>query len=129
VSQLDADGGTGGGSLEFIGEDVVRHTPRDETVLVRLGKSFDVVGERRQMDIDVDTGRRMINETFEIKVRNRKDVPIDLVVQERMYRGIGWSIVRSSQDPVKVDSRRVHFPVTLRPGEERVVTNTVRYTW
>jgi hypothetical protein len=129
VSQLDADGGTGGGSLEFIGEDVVRHTPRDETVLVRLGKSFDVVGERRQMDIDVDTGRRMINETFEIKVRNRKDVPIDLVVQERMYRGIGWSIVRSSQDPVKVDSRRVHFPVTLRPGEERVVTYTVRYTW
>lgn len=129
VSKLDADGGPGGGSLEFIGEDVIKHTPKDETVLIRMGKSFDVVGERRQVDFDVDTGRKALTETIEVKVRNRKETPIDLVVQERMFRGLGWTITRSSQEPMKIDSRRVHFPVSLKPGEEKIVTYTVRYTW
>lgn len=129
VNKLDADGGPGGGSLEFIGEDIIRHTPKDETVLIRMGKSFDVVGERRQVDFDVDTARKTVTETIEVKVRNRKETAIDVVVQERMYRGLGWTITRSSQEPVKLDSRRVHFPVSLKPGEEKIVTYTVRYTW
>jgi hypothetical protein len=129
VSKLDADGGPGGGSLEFIGEDVIKHTPKDETVLIRMGKSFDVVGERRQVDFDVDTGRKTLTETIEVKVRNRKETAIDVVVQERLYRGLGWTITRSSQEPMKIDSRRVHFPVSLKPGEEKIVTYTVRYTW
>ena len=46
VSQLDkADG-----SLEFIGEDKIDHTPKDEQVRVKLGSAFDVVGERRQVN-------------------------------------------------------------------------------
>ena len=51
VSQLDkADG-----SLEFIGEDKIDHTPKDEQVRVKLGSAFDVVGERRQVNFAVDT--------------------------------------------------------------------------
>ena len=51
VSQLDkADG-----SLEFIGEDKIDHTPKDEQVRVKLGSAFDVVGERRQVNFTVDT--------------------------------------------------------------------------
>ena len=42
-------------SLEFIGEDVIDHLPRDETVQIRLGSSFDVVGERKQLDFRIDT--------------------------------------------------------------------------
>ncbi len=129
VSKLDADDGPGGGSLEFIGEDTIRHTPKDETVLIRMGKSFDVVGERRQVDFDVDSGRKTVTETIEVKVRNRKETAVDVVVQERMFRGLGWTITRSSQEPMKIDSRRVHFPVSLQPGEEKIVTYTVRYTW
>ena len=51
VSQLDA----ADTSLEFIGEDSIDHTPKDETVRVKLGSAFDVVGERRQVDFAVDT--------------------------------------------------------------------------
>ena len=54
VSQLDkADG-----SLEFIGEDKIDHTPKDEQVRVKLGSAFDVVGERRQVDFVVDSKAR-----------------------------------------------------------------------
>ena len=69
VNQVDpADG-----SLEFIGEDVIDHTPRDETVLIRLGSAFDVVGERKQVDFRVDTVRKWMEDTIEVELRNRKD--------------------------------------------------------
>ena len=45
----DADG-----SQEFIGEDVIQHTPKDEDVLMKLGIAFDVVGERKQTDFTLD---------------------------------------------------------------------------
>src|SRR5258707_15609042 len=54
VSKLDS----ADGSLEFIGEDVIGHTPKDETVRLRLGSAFDVVGERRQVDYAVVTHAR-----------------------------------------------------------------------
>lgn len=50
VNQLAADG-----SLEFIGEDLLRHTPRNETVSLRLGTAFDITGERRQTDFRSDS--------------------------------------------------------------------------
>ncbi len=69
VNQLDeADG-----SLEFIGEDVIDHTPRNEDVLIRMGNAFDVVGERTQTDYRVDLRTRNLWETFEITLRNHKD--------------------------------------------------------
>src|SRR6187455_808011 len=72
VSQLDA----ADTSLEFIGEDKIDHTPKDETVRVKLGSAFDVVGERRQTDYSVDTKARWLEEAFEIKVRNHKEQPV-----------------------------------------------------
>ena len=45
-------------TLEFIGEDIIDHTPKDEKVLIKLGTAFDVVGERQQVDFRVDTSRK-----------------------------------------------------------------------
>lgn len=117
------------GSMEFIGEDIIRHTPKDETILVKLGNSFDVVGERIQKDYKIDTNRKTIEETIEIKLRNRKEVPINVVAQERMYRWTNWEITKSTIEPKKLDARLVHFPVTLKAGEEGVIRYTVKYTW
>jgi hypothetical protein len=33
-------------TLEFVGEDIIQHTPKDEEVMVKLGSAFDIVGER-----------------------------------------------------------------------------------
>jgi hypothetical protein len=125
VSKMDpADGG-----MEFIGEDVIRHTPKDETVLIRLGKSFDVVGERKQTDFRVDNGRRTMQETIEVEIRNRKQEQVDVVVQERMFRWTNWEFVGQAPQHTKLDARTVHFPVTLAPGEVKSVRFTVKYSW
>jgi len=125
VSKVDeADG-----SLEFIGEDVIDHTPRDETVRIRLGSAFDVVGERTQTDFKVDTFRRSMSESIRIKIRNHKDQPVDVVVRENPYRWTNWTITESSDKYEKKDSRTIEFPVTVDPDAERTITYTVRYTW
>ncbi|MCL5278420.1 MAG: hypothetical protein M1376_00755 [Planctomycetes bacterium] len=61
------------GKLEFIGENTIDHTPRDETVRVYTGDAFDLVGERRRTDYQIDAMRLWLDESFEIKVRNRKE--------------------------------------------------------
>ena len=123
VSQLDkADD-----SLEFVGEDVIDHTPKDETVRVKLGTAFDVVGERRQVDFQIN-GRRM-EETIEIKVRNHKAEPVDVLVRETLYRWSKNDIVESTQRYEREDARTVHFPVTIAADGEAVVRYKVRYTW
>jgi hypothetical protein len=125
VSKLDiADG-----SLEFIGEDRIDHTPRNETVLLKLGSAFDVVGERRQTDFTIDTGRKVINEEIEVKLRSRKDEPVRVIVKENLYRWSNWRIVSSSHEYEKQDARTIHIPVTIGADKEAVVRYTVRYTW
>jgi hypothetical protein len=126
VSKLDeADG-----ALEFIGEDRIDHTARDETVQVKLGSAFDVVGERRQVDFRIDTAAKWIEEDIEIKVRNQKpDEAVTVLAKENLYRWSNWTITRHSQAFNKDDSRTVVFPVRLAPKAEGVVRYTVRYTW
>jgi hypothetical protein len=125
VSQLDA----ADTSLEFIGEDKIDHTPKDETVRVKLGSAFDVVGERRQTDYSVDTKARWLEEAFEIKVRNHKEQPVEVVVKENLYRWSNWKIISQSQPFEKEDARTIHFPVKIAKDGEAVVKYRVRYTW
>jgi hypothetical protein len=125
VSKLDpADG-----SLEFIGEDVIDHTPKDEEVLIKLGSAFDVVGERKQTDFQVDTRARRMEESFEIRLRNHKEEPVKVIVKENLYRWLNWQIIESSHKYDKVDARTVHFPVTVEPDDEERISYTVRYRW
>ena len=126
VSKLDpADS-----SLEFIGEDLIDHTARDETVQIKLGSAFDVVGERRQLDFRIDTDAKWMEEDVEVKVRNQKpDETVNVIVKENLYRWSAWSIRRKSHDFSKEDSRTIHFPLKLAPKAEAVVRYTVRYTW
>ncbi|MBC8021848.1 MAG: DUF4139 domain-containing protein [Burkholderiales bacterium] len=126
VSKLDdADG-----ALEFIGEDLIDHTPRDETVQVKLGSAFDVVGERRQVDFRIDTSAKWIEEDIEIKLRNQKpDETVTVLAKENLYRWSNWAITKRSQEFRKDDSRTILFPVRLAPKGEATVRYTVRYTW
>jgi len=125
VSQLDkADD-----SLEFIGEDTIDHTPKDELVRVKLGSAFDVVGERRQVDFAVDTKARWMEEEIEVKLRNHKPQPVDVVVKENLYRWSNWKILTKTHTFSKEDSRTINFPVKVPKDGEAVVRYRVRYTW
>ena len=117
-------------SLEFIGEDVIDHLPRDETVQIRLGSAFDVVGERKQLDFRIDTNAKWMEEDIEVRVRNQKpDEAVAVIVKENLYRWSTWNVTRKSHDFTKEDSRTIHFPLKLAPKAEGVVRYTVRYTW
>jgi hypothetical protein len=116
--------------LQFVGENTIDHTPRDETVRVTTGDSFDLVGERKQTNFRVDTGDKWIDETFEIKLRNhKKDAPVEIRVVEHLYRWSNWDITAKSDDFVKKDSQTIEFRIPVKPDEERIVTYTVHYSW
>ena len=135
----DADG-----QMEFVGEDLIDHTPRNETVRVTTGNAFDLVGERIQTDFKTDfvnndgpasidpvTGLPVnkIDESFEIKLRNRKKEPVEIRVVEHLYRWSNWEITQKSDDFKKTDAQTIEFRVPVKPDEERTVTYTVHYSW
>ena len=125
MSQVDdADG-----SLEFIGEDVIGHTPRNEDVRIRLGSSFDVLGERKQLDYTIDQRAKWLEETIEITLTNRKDVAQEVTVAEPLYRWANWAISEQSDKYRKIDARLVHFTVSVPADGERKISYKVRYTW
>jgi len=65
----------------FIGEDRIDHTPKDETVTVHVGNAFDIIAERKQTDYkSIATG--VWEMEFEITLRNHKDSPITVEVNE-----------------------------------------------
>ena len=118
------------GQLQFVGENTIDHTPRKETVRVTTGNAFDLVGERKQTDFHVDTGDKWMDETIEIKLRNRKkDAPVAIRVVEHLYRWNNWSITAKSDDFTKKDAQTIEFRVPVKPDEEKTVTYTVHYSW
>lgn len=116
-------------SLEFIGEDLLDHTPKNETIQIKLGSAFDVVGERRQVDFKYDSNAKTMEEEIEIKLRNQKDEPVTVLAKESLYRWSTWAVVKKSLNFEKIDSRTIQFPVHIAKGGEATVRFTVRYTW
>ena len=115
--------------LEFIGENMIQHTPKDETVRVYTGNAFDLVGERRRTNFKIDTNSNYAEESFEIRVRNHKKEATRIVVVEHLYRGATWDITQNSGDFNKKDSQTIEFPVDVPPDGEQKVIYTVKYNW
>jgi len=122
--QDDADG-----RPEFTGENTIDHTPQGEDVRIYTGDAFDIVGSRTRTDYQLNNNQDQAEESFEIKLRNRKKVPVDVQVEERLYRGLNWEIIQKSDEFEKVDASSVSFRVTLKPDEEKTVSYRVRYNW
>lgn len=120
----DADG-----TLKFIGEDLVDHTPRNERVLVRVGQAFDVIGSHTQTDYSFDSLRRILTESIRFEIRNRKAKPATVLVRERLYRWSNWTITSSSAPYTKLDANTVEWALTLAPDEVQTLTYDVRYDW
>ncbi len=116
-------------SLEFIGEDLIDHTPKNETVQIKLGSAFDVVGERRQVDFRVDSTAKWMEEDIEVKLRSQKTESVTVIVKENLFRWTNWVIKKQSQAFDKADARTIHFPVKIGKEGSAIVRYTVRYTW
>ncbi|HEY8666103.1 MAG TPA: DUF4139 domain-containing protein [Tepidisphaeraceae bacterium] len=117
------------GHKEFIGEDVIRHTPKDEEVLIRLGSAFDIVGERRQTAFHVDDNGHSMTETFEITLRNHKPQAVKVLVKENLFRAVNWEITECGEKWEKQDHRTIHIPLEVPADGEKKLSYTVKYTW
>ena len=115
--------------LEFVGENRIDHTPKDELIRVLTGNSFDLVGEYRMKNNTEDGANRVATQSFEIKLRNRKKEPVEIRVVEHATRGGNWTLTAQSQPHEKKDASTFEFRVPLKPDEEKTVTYTIRYTW
>jgi hypothetical protein len=114
------------GSPQFIGEDNVDHTPKDEDVALELGNAFDIAAERRQVDF-TKIADRVFEVGFEIKLRNHKEGPISVRVVEPV--GGDWTMIQNSHPFKKTDAFTVEFAVPVAAGQETVLTYRVRVTY
>lgn len=114
------------GSPQFVGENIIDHTPKDERIEIRIGDAFDLVGERRRTNFR-RIAENVTEESYEIKVRNHKEVPVTVKVVEHLYRSVDWTIIQSSQEYVKKDAQTINFILEIPKGGEGSLTYTVRY--
>lgn len=104
------------GSTLFIGEDRVDHTPRDAEVELRMGEAFDLGIERTLLSHE-QTGRNTVAYAWEIRVRNSKDEPQRVLLEELLHGD--WRITESSLPYEKIDARRVRFTLDVPPSREQ----------
>jgi hypothetical protein len=119
------------GQKEFVGENKIEHTSKDELVTVRTGNSFDLIGERKFVETFRDEEKRQAKMTVEVKLRNRKAEAASINVIERVERAerVNWKLLAQSQPLENKYADRFEFKVTLAPGEEKTVTYTIQTTW
>jgi hypothetical protein len=118
-----------GEQLEFVGENEIDHTPKDETIRLFLGNAFDLVGERTRTNFVVNQKKRTADESFEIKLRNRSQRPATVRVVEHLYRWTGWEIAAQSQEFERKDAQTIECRVAVQPDTEKIITYTVHYAW
>jgi hypothetical protein len=114
------------GALQFTGEDRIDHTPRDETLRIKMGEAFDVVADRRQMEWRV-TGSCESQSLWEIELRNRKTEPVEVDVLEPIAGD--WTVLESSHAWQRVDARTFRFRVPVAVGDTTKISYRVRVKW
>lgn len=121
VYQSDSRGG-----VQFVGEDRIDHTPKDETLNLKIGNAFDVVAERKQTDFE-----RIASNVYEVEyaitLRNHKTTPIEVEVDEPI--GGTWRMLQSSYPFTKTDAWAAQFTVPVAAGADATLTYRVRVTY
>jgi len=112
------------GNQQFIGEDKIDHTPKDEDVRVKVGDAFDIVAERKQTDYKVVVTGHMYEYAYEIKIRNHKDGPVTVVVNEPI--GGDWEMVSSTFKAEKSAAFAAQFQVPVAKDGEATLAYRVR---
>ena len=109
------------GGLEFVGEDRIDHTAKDEKVKVSTGNAFDIVGERTRTDFKKRGDGR--EEAYSIKIRNHKKSAVEVVVAEHPYGD--WTMLEATEGWEKKDANTIEWKINVKPDEEKEVTYRV----
>ena len=114
------------GSLQYLGEDQINHTPRDEKISLNVGRSFDVRADRKRTDFK-RLSATSFRESFQIEARNRKKEDATVYLYERHWGD--WKITEKSDAFTKDDANTMVFELNLKAGEVKTVTYTVETKW
>ena len=111
------------GKLQFIGEDSIDHTPKDETISLFIGHAFDIVGERTQMDFNELAN--WYEYVWAVNLRNHKDEDIVVTVLERTSGD--WEITDENYNHTKRSNNEIEWQVPVKANGESTLTYTIRY--
>jgi hypothetical protein len=111
------------GSLQFVGEDRIDHTPKDEKVKIKMGEAFDVVGERTQKDWR-KIASNLYEVEWEIKLRNHKKEDAQVKIVEPVPGD--WEVLRSSHRYEKVEAHTLQYVMNVPKDREVKVRYRVR---
>ena len=111
------------GAAQFLGENRVQHTPKDETLRFQVGRAFDVVSKRTQTDY-TRVDENVVELAYEVELRNHKDESVSVEVEESLSGD--WKILESSQPHVKKDATTAVFTVAVPAGGKTVLTYRAR---
>ena len=121
VYQADSKGG-----VHFVGEDRINHTPKDETLKLKIGNAFDVICERNQTDFQrISSNTHEVE--YEITLRNHKTTPIAVEVNEPI--GGTWRMLRASHEWTKTAAWAAQFTVPVAVDGTAVLKYRVRVTY
>jgi hypothetical protein len=121
VYQQDSKGG-----VQFVGEDRIVHTPKDEKLNIKIGNAFDVVCERNQIDF-TRIANNVYEFEYEITLRNHKTTAVSVEVNEPI--GGSWRMIRSSHEWTKTAAWAAEFKVPVAADGTAVLKYRVRVTY
>ncbi len=114
------------GQMQFIGEDSIDHTPKDEKIRIYLGDAFDLVGEKKQTKYN-RIGDDVLEVSYEVSLRNHKDEDVTITVLEHAWGD--WEVVSSSHNWKKEDAQTLVWHVDVPADDEAILTYTLRTEW
>ncbi len=115
-----------GESLEFVGEDMIDHTPKDEKVRLKIGDAFDITANEVQTD-NKRISDKVNEQAYEITFKNHKKE--NVVIEVQRYLGLNWEVLSSSINYKKKDSQNIIFKVPVPKDGKTVLKFRVRYVF
>ncbi len=118
----------GQGNVQFVGEDQIDHTPRNETIRMKLGEAFDLTADKKQTDFQKLAGSGRYNSLFEtayqIVVKNAKQEAVTVIIREPIPGD--WGMVSESLPHTKVASNMAEWAVKIPSDGSTTLTYRVR---
>ena len=114
------------GAAQFVGEDRIEHTAKNEKLRLRLGEAFDITAERKQTNYR-KIADNVVETAYRIDLRNAKDEAVTVKVQEPLPGD--WEMVQETQKHTKESARVASWNVELAAGSAATLEYTVRVRW
>jgi hypothetical protein len=115
--------------LEFIGENIMNHTPKNESVSIYTGDAFDILGKRSILSSNSSKLERTRTENIEIQLTNRKKEKIEIQVLEPIRAGnSNWKVTKSSHPFEKIDNKTLEFKVPVSANSKVKIQYTLLFS-